>query len=131
MKKTALLSFALAAAVAVNVPLTTFADSDEGYKADNTKMNKVEKERKTAQSQKTTAADRKISAHVRRTIVKDKSLSTYAHNVKVITHNGMVTLKGPVRSEEEKQTVEKLARQAAGDNVTNELTVVPDTDKKH
>jgi hyperosmotically inducible periplasmic protein len=53
--------------------------------------------------------------------MKDKSLSTYAHNVKIITQNGMVTLKGPVRSEDEKKPVE-----VAGENkVTSELDIKP------
>lgn len=58
--------------------------------------------------------------------MKDKSLSTYAHNVKVITQNGQVTLKGPVRSEDEKKTVEAKATEVAGDNtVTSELDIKP------
>lgn len=58
--------------------------------------------------------------------MKDKSLSTYAHNVKVISQNGMVTLKGPVKSEEEKQAIEAKAAQIAGaDKVTNQLEVAP------
>jgi osmotically-inducible protein OsmY len=56
--------------------------------------------------------------------VKDKSLSTYAHNVKIITQNGQVTLKGPVRSEEEKRAIEAKAAEVAGDSkVTSELDV--------
>ena len=56
--------------------------------------------------------------------MKDKSLSTYAHNVKVIAQNGMVTLKGPVKSEEEKQAVETKAGQIAGpDKVTSEIQI--------
>jgi osmotically-inducible protein OsmY len=58
--------------------------------------------------------------------MKDKSLSTYAHNVKIITQNGQVTLKGPVRSEEEKKTVEAKATEVAGQNkVTSELNIKP------
>jgi osmotically-inducible protein OsmY len=54
----------------------------------------------------------------------DKSLSTYAHNVKVITQNGQVTLKGPVQSEEEKRTIEAKAAEVAGQNkVTSELNI--------
>jgi hyperosmotically inducible periplasmic protein len=56
--------------------------------------------------------------------VEDKSLSTYAHNVKIISQNGMVTLKGPVRSEEEKAAVESKAAEIAGkDKVTSQLEV--------
>ena len=58
--------------------------------------------------------------------MKDKSLSTYAHNVKVISQNGQVTLKGPVRSDEEKRAVEAKAAEVAGqDKVTSELDVKP------
>jgi hyperosmotically inducible protein len=54
-------------------------------------------------------------------------VSTYAHNVKIISKNGKVTLKGPVRSEDEKKTVESKAVEVAGaGNVTNELTIKPD-----
>jgi len=58
--------------------------------------------------------------------VKDKSLSTYAHNIKIITQDGKVTLKGPVRSEEEKASIESKAVAIAGqNNVTNQLEVAP------
>ena len=64
------------------------------------------------------------TASVRKAIMADKSLSTYAHNVKIITMNGAVTLKGPVKSEEEKQKVAADAASAVSpDKVTNELTV--------
>ena len=58
--------------------------------------------------------------------MKEKSLSSYAHNVKIITQNGMVTLKGPVRSDDEKQIVETKAAEIVGkDKVTSELAVQP------
>jgi len=58
--------------------------------------------------------------------MKDKSLSTYARNVKIIAQNGQVTLKGPVRSEEEKTAVEGKASEIAGrDKVTSQLEVKP------
>ncbi len=56
----------------------------------------------------------------------DKNLSTYAHNVKVITQLGQVTLKGPVRSEAEKTTIEAKATEVAGvGKVTNLITIAP------
>ena len=56
----------------------------------------------------------------------DKTLSTYAHNVKVVTQDGNVTLKGPVRSAEEKQNVEAKAVEIAGaGHVTNQMSVAP------
>jgi osmotically-inducible protein OsmY len=61
----------------------------------------------------------------------DKSLSTYAHNVKIVSQQGKVTLKGPVRSEEEKKIVEQKAAEVAGaGNVTNEITIKPEKNKK-
>ena len=57
----------------------------------------------TADQQKANPSDRDTTRQIRRAIVKDKSISTYGHNVKIITQNGMVTLKGPVRSEDEKE----------------------------
>jgi hyperosmotically inducible protein len=58
--------------------------------------------------------------------VKDKSLSSHAHNIKIITQNGQVTLAGPVRSEEEKKTIEDAAAGVAGaGNVRNQLQVTP------
>jgi osmotically-inducible protein OsmY len=58
--------------------------------------------------------------------MNDKSLSTYAHNVKIISQNGMVTLKGPVRSGDEKRSVESKAAEVVGqDKVTSELEVKP------
>jgi hyperosmotically inducible protein len=78
----------------------------------------------TADNQANTKADRLTTANIRKAIIADKDLSTYAHNVKIITINGAVTLKGPVTSEEEK---EKVASDAAGvvsvDKITNHLTV--------
>ena len=56
----------------------------------------------------------------------DKTLSTYAHNVKVITQDGRVTLKGPVCTEEEKKIVEAKATEVAGTgHVVNEMSVAP------
>jgi len=89
---------------------------------DNSKQN--ESHAQTAGDQQNAKADRVTTANIRKAIMADKDLSTYAHNVKVITVNGEVTLKGPVKSEQEKQ---KIASYAAGvvpaDKVTNSLTV--------
>jgi osmotically-inducible protein OsmY len=93
---------------------------------DNTKMNKRDRSKAepTADQGKNNAADRDTMKKIRKSLMDDKSLSSYAHNVKVIAQNGKVTLKGPVRSEEEKQTVEQKATEVAGSgNVTNQLTV--------
>jgi osmotically-inducible protein OsmY len=96
--------------------------------ADNTKMNQRDRDQNepTADQQKENTNDRQLTAQIRRAIVKDKSLSTTAHNVKIISQNGAVTLKGPVKSEEEKQAIESKATEIAGSGkVNNELQVAP------
>ena len=96
--------------------------------ADNTKVNERDRSQNepTADQQKDNRSDRDITQQIRRSIMKDKSLSTYAHNVKIIARDGMVTLKGPVRSEEEKRVVETKANEVAGANkVTSQLEVKP------
>src|SRR5262245_8007952 len=83
--------------------------------ADNTKVNQRDRNQNspTADQQTENQADRDLAAQIRKSLVKDKSLSINAHNVKVIAQNGMVTLKGPVDSEQEKQAVEEKATQIA------------------
>lgn len=93
---------------------------------DNTKVNRQDRQKDspTADQQKETSTDRDLAKRIRRAIVTDKALSTYAHNVKVIVQNGTVTLKGPVRSDEERQAIEAKALEVAGTgNVKNELSV--------
>lgn len=96
--------------------------------ADNTKINQRDRQgdEPTADQQKNGRSDRDITQQIRSSIMHDKSMSTYAHNVKVITQNGQVTVKGPVRSEEEKKAIEAKAAEVAGtDKVTSELEVQP------
>ena len=89
---------------------------DKGTAADNTKVN--ERDRKTgavtADQQKENEGDRELTANIRKALMDNKELSTYAHNVKIVSRNGMVTLKGPVRTEDEKKTVEAKATEIAG-----------------
>jgi osmotically-inducible protein OsmY len=96
--------------------------------ADNTKTNQgdASQNAKTADQQKMNPADRETTKKIRAALVDDKALSTYAHNIKIITRDGMVTLKGPVRSEDERMEIQAKAQQIAGEsNVTNKLTVAP------
>ena len=95
---------------------------------DNTKVNERDRSQNepTADQQKENRSNRDITQQIRQSIVKDKSLSTYAHNVKIITQHGQVTLKGPVRSEDEKRAIEAKANEVAGDGkVTSELNIQP------
>lgn len=78
----------------------------------------------TADQQKENRSDRKLTQEIRRAVYKDKSLSTMAHQVKIVTVGGEVTLRGAVRSEEEKRTVEERATAVAGaGKVKSELTI--------
>lgn len=95
---------------------------------DNTKVNQRDRDgsQSTADLQKENANDKTLARQIRQALVKDKALSTYAHNVKIISQGGQVTLKGPVRSQEEKRAVESKAEQIAGEqNVTSQLEVAP------
>ena len=95
---------------------------------DNTGVNQRDRNpnEPTADRQQKDRSDREITQQIRRSIVGDKSFSTDAHNVKVITQGGQVTLKGPVRSDEEKRAIEAKAAEVAGEGkVTSELTVKP------
>ena len=79
-----------------------------------------------AEGQSNERTDLELTRQIRRSIVGDGSLSTYAHNVKIITSGGQVTLNGVVRSEQEKAAVVAKAIEVAGPGkVTDELKVAP------
>ena len=101
---------------------------DQQPAPDNSKSNQgdASKGAVTAEQQKMDRADRNTSKQIRSAIFRDKSLSTYAHNIKIITQDGKVTLKGPVRTEEEKAGLAAKAAAVVGaENVTNQLEVAP------
>ncbi|HSI87056.1 MAG: BON domain-containing protein [Candidatus Methylacidiphilales bacterium] len=91
--------------------------------ADNSGVNK-EKELNPV-DQSNAEADVKITSDIRKAVVADKNLSTYAHNVKIITTDKQVVhLRGVVSSEKEKAAIEELAKKNAGKYpVKNELSV--------
>ena len=98
-----------------------------GWQApDNTAVNKADRDTAApnADRAKNNMNDRELMKHIRQDVVKDKSLSTYAHNVKIVAVGGKVTLRGPVKSEDEKKAIEEHATKYAGaGNVTNDLSV--------
>lgn len=126
-----LLALALSAAVLTSAPpQATAAQDSSPTKADNAKKNKEESKGVTADQQKENKSDRETTRQIRRAVVKDKSLSIRAHNVKIVTTGGKVTLKGPVKTETEKTTIEKIAEGIVGKgNITNELEVAPPSEK--
>jgi hyperosmotically inducible protein len=102
---------------------TAVPQEQQSPAADNTKTNK-DKTSPTADQQKMNPADRELTKKIRASISSDKTLSTYAHNIKIISQDGKVTLRGAVRSEDEKAAIESKATAIAGPNsVTNMLDV--------
>jgi hyperosmotically inducible periplasmic protein len=101
---------------------------------DNSKVNARDTKppQKTAEDQSNKTSDVETTQKIRKAIIDDSTLSTYARNVKIITAKGKVTLKGPVRSDAEKAAIEAKAREVAGEaNVTSQITIAPKSgDKK-
>jgi osmotically-inducible protein OsmY len=125
----------LAGLVATAVLLVLPGSSLYGQQAqpDNTKVNKRDRKaaEPTADQAKETTADRTIMQNIRKAIMADEAMSTYAKNVKVISENGKVTLKGPVRSEDERKNIEAKAVEVAGaGNVVNKITVAPESTRR-
>ncbi|HEX4869536.1 MAG TPA: BON domain-containing protein [Moraxellaceae bacterium] len=94
---------------------------------DDTGRNRMREQGKAeADDQSNDSGDLELTARLRRAITDDDTLSVNAHNIKIVTKGGKVTLRGPVDSQAEKRKVEALARKAAaGRNVTSELEVKP------
>jgi hyperosmotically inducible periplasmic protein len=101
--------------------------SDPSTQPDNTKINQRDRDpnQPTADQQKNNRSDRMLTKDIRRSIMADKSLSTNAHNVKIISQNGTVTVKGPVNSDDERRAVIAKAVAVAGsaDKVTDQISV--------
>src|SRR5262249_13161089 len=94
----------------------TACDRTSGADADNTARNARDSNGKTATplDQSENEGDRAITQRVRKNILDNDGLSTNAHNVKIITANGVVTLRGPVNSAQEKNTVVAAAHMTPG-----------------
>ena len=96
--------------------LDAFATDNEKAKPDNTATNERDRsgETKTSGDQSNSSADLKVTQAIRRALLKDRELSTTAKNIKILTANGQVTLRGPVKTAQEKAKVDQIARSAAG-----------------
>ena len=106
-------SLTLAGVTIMSLP--AFA-ADQKVDANNTATNERDRsgETKTSGDQSNTSGDLRITQAIRRGLMKDNNLSSDAKNIKVITANGQVTLRGPVNNAEEKTKIEQLAKSAAG-----------------
>lgn len=111
---------------ALVMPASSYALQE--HPPDNTAANKADRgPTQTADQAKNNMSDTELMRHIRHDVVKDKSLSTYGHNVKIIAEHGKVTLRGPVHSEDEKRAIEEHARRYAGDGrVDNQISVKGD-----
>lgn len=119
---------AILASTALCFAAAAMGQSSTGTPADNSKSNKLDPANTSASAdaQKDNAMDRSLTQRIRQSVMADKTLSTYAHNVKIVSVNGTVTLNGVVRSEQEKSTVAAKAMEVAGDGkVVNDLKVSP------
>ena len=109
--------------------LSTAAVAGTGWSqdtnADNTGKNTRDRDdqSQTATDQSNDPADIKITADIRKMVVNDGSLSTMAKNVKIITTDGVVTLRGPVETQKEKAAIESHAKHAGAKKITNELEI--------
>src|SRR4051794_3552238 len=105
------------------------ADSSANTAADNTGKNIRDRSSNalTSGDQGENQADLEITRRVRRAVTANDQLSAEAKNIKIITLNGKVTLRGPVKSEEERKTIDALAQKAGGGPVDDQLEVTAGT----
>src|SRR5437763_15712834 len=128
MKRTLLVLTCLSA-----LSLAALAEDNEKTKPDKTATNERDRsgETKTSGDQSNSSADLKITQAIRQALMKDGELSTTAKNIKVITANGQVTLRGPVNNAQEKAKVDQLARSAGGGaKIVDQLDVKNQTNNK-
>jgi len=116
-----------AAAQSTDQRATADQSTTNSSQNDNTKSNKdASNSQTTPDDQKNDTSDLSLTQQIRKGIMADKTLSTYAHNVKVVAVGGTVTLNGVVRTAEEKSKVAAIAAQVAGkDHVVDEMKVAP------
>ena len=116
----------LAIASACFLSLSGLAADAGKSEADNSKRNERDRngQTKTSVDQSNRPDDLKITQAIRQAVVKDSALSVTAKNVKIITADGRVTLRGPVNNAEEKTRIEKYAKASAGNlTVDNQIEV--------
>jgi hyperosmotically inducible periplasmic protein len=126
--KSSVIAFALLLGL-FSAGLVLGQSTDDKPKPDNTAVNKRDQSpgEATADQQKMNATDRALTAKIRKAVMADKNLSTYAHNVKIISQDGTVTLKGPVHSDDEVKSIMAKAIEGTGspDKIVNQMSVKP------
>jgi hyperosmotically inducible protein len=132
MKLTQTIKQASLVLTSVSIISLTAVAADEKTNADNTALNQRDRSGDTATSgdQSNNSADLKTTQAIRQALVKDGELSSTAKNIKVITANGQVTLRGPVNNAQEKAKIDQIARSAGGGaKIVDELDVKNQTNK--
>ncbi len=129
--RTGLGALALGAMLGVSGPVLAHSGRQDSTQTapDNSGVNKRDQKDSapTADQAKNSLSDRELMRRIRRDVVKDKSISTYGHNVKIIAEHGKVTLKGPVHTADEKAAIEQYAQKYAGaGNVDDQIEVKGD-----
>ena len=120
MKRTTLSLLCLA-----SLTFSVFAEDNTTPAADNSGRNERDRsgETKTPIDQSNSAADTEMTAAIRRAVMQDDSLSMSAKNVKIITADGVVTLRGPVKTAAEKAAIEKHAQSIGNAKIENQIEV--------
>lgn len=110
------------------VAVTATACLSFAQEPDNTAKNKRDQgsATETPDKQGNSKSDRKLLQAIRKSVVADKNLSTYAHNVKIVVNNGQATLRGPVKNSAEKEKVAELAKAAGATQIDNQIEIAPD-----
>jgi hyperosmotically inducible periplasmic protein len=119
-------SLLVSALIASGLAGSAFAQATQNIAADNSAQNQRDRNHQnlTPLDQSNKPADLEMTRNIRRALVKDDQLSTEAKNIKIITVNGAVTLRGPVKTDQEKAAVMEKAAQVAGDtNIHGQLQV--------
>jgi hyperosmotically inducible protein len=126
LKRISLLTLALAAGLMLMTDMVRAEGGTAGSSLENTERNVRDKgdTTLTPEDHSQDEGDIRITADIRQAITGDDSLSVNAHNVKIITRNGMVTLRGPVDSEAEKTKLQAIAQKVSGvSQVDNQLEI--------
>ena len=107
--------------------VSAFAEDNSTPAANNSGRNERDRsgDTKTSGDQSNSSADIKMTEAIRRAVMGDDSLSMTAKNVKIITADGVVTLRGPVKTAAEKAAIAKHAMAVAGDHakIENQIEV--------
>jgi len=134
MKRNSVFTLVLTASLALTSSICTLAEDKNGDSTpdpDNTEVNQRDRsgDTQTSGDQSNSSEDIQVTAAIRRAIIADDSLTTTASNIKIVTANGTVTLRGPVKTSEEKAKIAQIARREAGSMKIDDQLEVENSNK--